>query len=280
MRRLRQAAALLVEAAWPRRVICLCCQRPSGGGFLCRACEDELAALRITGPVCDVCGHPLVDGACVFCDRTGMAVLRSVWTYRDASRELVHALKFGGVADAASVLADGIAALARTLALPPDTVVTWPTMPRRRRLERGIDHGRLLATAVGERLGLPARQLLMRSDRLANATQVGMNRLERLTRLQGAFSCGEALQGPVLLVDDVMTTSATAVTCAECLLAAGASEVTVITAAQTEKSYGKDERDARDDAVEEAVGMGDGGADAGQRPAREDAGEGGGAVDA
>ena len=246
---------ILREIVWPRRAICLCCQRPSRGGHLCAECEERLEALRIEGPVCELCGHPLEEGACVFCDRTGVAVLRSVWVHRDECRELVHALKYDGVAAAASVLADGMAELARGLGLPPDTVVTWPTMLQRRKLERGIDHSMLLAQGVGERLGLPVRQLLVRSEKVAVSTQVGMGRRERLTRLQGAFSCETAWRGPVLLVDDVITTSATATVCAECLLDAGASAVMVITAAQAALRYGKNGKEDRDDAGEEAAGM-------------------------
>ena len=224
---------IMQEALWPRRVFCLCCQRLSHGDYLCGECRDQLDSLRIEGPVCEICGHPLAEGRCTFCDRTGIATLRAAWGYGDQARALILLLKHGAVADAAQVLADGMARLARTMSLPSDTVVTWPTMPRHRRLERGIDHGAQLAAAVGDRLGLPVRQLLTRSETIAARTQVGLGRAERLTRLQGAFSCDAPPRCHVLLVDDVLTTSATATTCAECLLDAGAYSVSVITAAQT-----------------------------------------------
>ena len=82
------------------------------------------------------------------------------------------------------------------------------------------------------------RELLVRSNTLAKGTQRGKSRAERLTRLRGAFSCEEALSGPVLLVDDVLTTSATATVCARCLLDAGASEVAVLTAGRTRRKIG------------------------------------------
>ena len=227
------AAETMREALWPRRVFCLCCQSLSHGDHLCRACRERLEALRIEGPVCEICGHPLSDGQCGFCDRTGIATLRAAWGYGDQARALVLLLKHQSVADAAQVLAEGMARLARTMSLPSDTIVTWPTMPRHRRLERGIDHGAQLATAVGERLHLPVRQLLIRSETIATRTQVGLSRAERLTRLQGAFSCDAPPRCHVLLVDDVLTTSATATACAECLLDAGAYSVSVITATQT-----------------------------------------------
>ena len=226
---------LLREAVWPHRTMCLCCGRPSRGGHLCAPCEEALEARRITGPICPVCGHALERERCGFCDGKGTVVMRAVWVYGEEARELVHLLKFGGVAAAAQVMADGMADVARALRLPPETVITWPTMPADRALERGIDHGAVLAAALGERLSLPTKELLIRSERIAVETQARMSGAQRRTRLKGAFEAKERLNGPVLLVDDVLTTSTTARACAECLLAAGATKVTVITAAQTPK---------------------------------------------
>lgn len=224
---------ILREALWPQRTICLCCGRPSRGRHLCAACERALEAGRIRGPVCPVCGHALGKKGCDFCGGRGNMTMRAAWVYGDTARELVHVLKFDGVAAAAQVMADGMADVAKGLRLPPETVVTWPSMPARRKLERGIDHGALLAEALGARLSLPVKELLTRSDELALQTQVEMSGQERRRRLMGAFACGEKLNGPVLLVDDVLTTSGTAAACAQCLLAAGATRVTVVTATQT-----------------------------------------------
>lgn len=232
-----KALELLREALWPHRTMCLCCGRPSRGGHLCVSCEGALEELRVTGPICKVCGHVLEEQRCLFCDGRGRITMRAAWVYDKEARDLVRVLKFDGVAVAAQVLADGMADAAQALRLPPETVITWPTMPAGRRLERGIDHGELLATALGERLSLPVKQLLTRSDRIAAEAQAGMNARERRTRLKGAFDCKEKIDGPVLLVDDVLTTSATATVCAGCLLAAGATRVTVVTATQTPRRY-------------------------------------------
>ena len=112
--------------------------------------------------------------------------------------------------------------------LPPDVVLTWVSMPKRRYLERGIDHGRLLCEAVGRRLNLPVQPLLERTGKLH--TQRGLTREERLRNLSGSMICNEEIKGPVLLIDDVLTTGATASACAETLMRAGAPAVYVLTA--------------------------------------------------
>lgn len=231
---MRRLWSLLEEFIWPRRTVCLCCKRPSRGSELCADCEAELASLAVPGPLCPVCGHTLKpDGRCAFCDQTGAVRLRAVWAYRGPVRELVRLFKFHGLAEAGFILADGVAEEAAKLSLPPETAVTWVTMPKRRLRARGIDHGQTLAREAAKRLSLPVRQLLTRSETIAVEPQVGKNRQERLSRLQGAFSCEEAVTFPVLLIDDVLTTGATARACVECLLEAGAPSVTVVTAAQT-----------------------------------------------
>lgn len=114
------------------------------------------------------------------------------------------------------------------LTLPPETVVTWVTMPRRRLRSRGIDHGRLLAEAVAAELGLPCCQLLNRRNDRSRA-QAQMNLTGRLQNLTGAFSPDHAMDFPVLLVDDVLTTGTTARRCADALRQGGATGITVLT---------------------------------------------------
>lgn len=189
----------LLNIFYPERVVCLACGRPSHGDFLCPDCQEELDSLRLEAP--------------------GAA---ASYPYRGIAKTLVHRLKFDQTTAAATVLARAIAQDALSLYLPPDTVVTWVTMPSRRKRIRGIDHGQILARAVALRLGFPARQLLNRSNSLALHTQLGLNRLQRLKNLEGAFTAEAPLPRHVLLIDDVYTTGATIQACRTCLRQGGA----------------------------------------------------------
>lgn len=231
---MRRVWSAMVDAVYPRGVGCLCCEEPSYGQPLCRDCREELERLRLGEPLCPLCGHPVAEGPCLFCRGEAPGKMRSVWRHAGAARTLVHRLKHDNVADAAQVLGEAMAEEARKLRVPDTALVTWVTMPDKRRRMRGIDHGRVLAEQTARALGLPCRCLLTRQA--GGHTQQGLNREARLSNLRGKFACGESLHQPVVLVDDVMTTSATARVCAECLLKAGAASVLILTATQAGRS--------------------------------------------
>ena len=141
---------------------------------------------------------------------------------------LVIRLKYGAEARAARILAGLLLPLPEDVSFPPDTVVTWVTMPESRRRERAVDHGRLLAEAFAEKLSLPCRQLLLRRDR-REKRQVGLGEKERAANLAGAFRPKEKITFPVLIVDDVRTTGTTLCRCAEALRSGGADYIAGLT---------------------------------------------------
>lgn len=201
---------LLAEMLWPRGLKCLCCDELSEGKLLCPNCAKALSAMRLSA----------FDA--------GADQVRSIYRYDGVARQLVLLLKEEGVADAASVLAEGMAETLRTMALPPDTVLTWVTMPELRRRKRWIDHGRRLCEEVARQTGMPVRQLLSRKGNLH--TQRGLSRAARLRNLSGTILCNARVTTPVVVIDDVRTTGATIATCAEALMGAGAPRVYAVTA--------------------------------------------------
>ena len=150
--------------------------------------------------------------------------------YDGAGRELVARLKYRNARSSVPFLARGMAALVNGEV----DVVTWaPTTPVRRR-GRGFDQARLLARAVARRRGLPCRPLLRRQ---AGLPQTGRDAAAR--RAGPLFVATGAVRGRrVLLVDDVVTTGATAAAAARALREAGALEVHVGAAARTPPSRG------------------------------------------
>ena len=108
-----------------------------------------------------------------------------------------------------------------------DWVVPVPQTPQAW-LRRGFSPAHVLASGVGEALGCPVHQALHRGWGQA---QAGRSAPERQANVQGAFSARVALSDQrVLLVDDTVTSGATASACAQELLNAGAAHVVLLAA--------------------------------------------------
>lgn len=209
-----------------------------GSARLCEACVTRYAPAQ---PRCLRCALPLpaqVD-ACAACQREAppFASAIAACDYRFPWDELITSFKSHQGMDRAAALVDLMQrAIEREAATMPQLVMPIPCSRERVR-ERGYNPAWELARRIATRLDLEADHRSL--ERVVNTPrQRGLSRAERLRNLRGAFAVrAEArarLQGlSITLVDDVMTTTATAAEAARCLLAAGALEVSVWIAART-----------------------------------------------
>jgi ComF family protein len=159
--------------------------------------------------------------------------------YEGELRELVHLFKYGRVQTLAKPLGRLLA-----LALPReesfDVIVPMP-LHWRKRWQRGFNQSALLAHEMSRRTHIPVKNALRRVR--FTATQAGLTNAKRRQNVSGAFRAKRerALDGQrVLLVDDVMTTGATAASCARALKIAGARQVTLLTLARADRRMGFD----------------------------------------
>ncbi|MBR2823686.1 MAG: ComF family protein [Clostridia bacterium] len=203
-----------VQVLFPEGAVCLGCGKVSDGEALCPACRAELK----NGEMLDSWEREEIAGVPAW----------SIRPHRGLARTLVLRLKHGAERRAAAELTGLLRDRPEVFpAFPAETVVTWVPMPKNRRRERAVDHGRLLAEGVAAELGLSCRALIIR--RKSAPPQARLNRAGRERNLQNTFAPGEKITFPVLLVDDVLTTGTTARRCIEALRAAGAKEMTVLT---------------------------------------------------
>lgn len=157
-----------------------------------------------------------------------LAGLHAALAYEGAARELVARLKYRNERASLAWLAAAMAGQVRA-ETGERAAVTWAPTTARRRRERGFDHGEALARAVASELGRP---LVPTLGRLPGPAQTGLSPPERRSN-RGRFVATRQVEGPVVLVDDVITTGTTLSAAAEVLLAAGAMSVVGLVAAAT-----------------------------------------------
>ena len=111
--------------------------------------------------------------------------------------------------------------------LPMADIITWVPVSRRRRRVRGFDQVELLAKAVAPELGIPAEALLekYRDNRANSGLRTPEERRANVLGVYRAAAPDRIAGKRVLLLDDIVTTGATASECARVLLTAGAEEV-------------------------------------------------------
>ena len=190
----------------------------------------------LEAPVCDGCGAPFEydlgeDVRCPACLSRPRAFsrARAACLYDDASRDLILPLKHADRTDLAAMLASWIARAAADLIGEADAVVPVPLHPWklfRRRYNQAAELARPLARRAG-RAYLPGVLKRVRSGGQAGKSATGRRRA-----VAGVFVVPPGQRSRVegrrvLLVDDVMTTGATADACARALLRAGARAVDV-----------------------------------------------------
>lgn len=211
-------------------------------GQLCMVCFAQTNF--VSDPRCGRCGVPFAsamqaggDGLCPACAQTPplFRQARAALRYDQLARRLILPLKHGDRTELVPVLAGMMARAGGGLLNRADVLVPVP-LHRRKLRERRYNQAALLALALGRMAGrrvVPdGLQRIRRTSPLDDKTaaeramEVGGSivvRASRAARFVGAS---------VLLVDDVMTSGATANACAAALLAQGTAAVDVLTAAR------------------------------------------------
>jgi ComF family protein len=159
---------------------------------------------------------------------------RAVARYDGVMRTLVHDLKFRDRHDARRLFGRWLAHAGTELLHDADLIVPVP-LTRSRLLRRRFNQAAILATEVSRCSGIPSEPLLLLRTK-STPPQVGLTREQRRQNVSGAFALAEHRRARVagakiVLVDDVVTTGATANACARTLKRGGAARVDVLTLA-------------------------------------------------
>jgi ComF family protein len=223
----------LLELLYPPA--CLACARVlPARAFFCETCDTALE--RLPPKRCRTCAEPgdFPRATCPRC-RASPPPFSRAWApfaHEGPLARAIHRFKYEDHPELAAPLAALLAEESRDfLSQAPPLVLALPLHPRRYR-ERQYDQAQLLAGELARATGRTAPVGLLTRAR-ETQRQVGLSESERARNVAGAFSASPAVAGQaLLLVDDVLTTGATARAAATALRAAGASRVEVLTLAR------------------------------------------------
>lgn len=210
---------------------CLSKPEPLAAEYFCVQCRAPFRS-----------AYPLDEqGLCGLCRRgaSGFDAAYSFGFYEGELRELIHLFKYGRVQTLAEPLGRLLAqALPRDQIF--DVIVPMP-LHWRKRWQRGFNQSELLASELGRRTHVPVKNALRRVR--FTSSQAGLTNSKRRLNVSGAFRARKrlVLHGKqILLIDDVMTTGATAASCARALKLAGVRQVTLLTLARVDRRLGFD----------------------------------------
>ena len=224
--------------------LCVHCRRPAAyHGLLCASCWARIDF--ITHPLCDISGQPLPWGG--EAERDGQLLIspaalaspplydraRSAVIYGGLVRDLIHRFKYGGRRESLGLFGHWLAMAGSDLR--PGAALVMPVPLHRLRLwRRRFNQSALLAGELARHYELPLDLFSLARIR-PTRTQTGLSASQRQRNVAGAFRVmgKKAVSGRrIILVDDVLTTGATANACARTLKKAGAEKVFLLTIAR------------------------------------------------
>lgn len=219
---------------------CLLCGKGRERTAVCRGCREKMSA-RNHFSSCPVCGryHDQVTAGsenkltCSECLRIPPAYFaaRSVGPYRGPLKEAIYLYKYRGYRSLSQVFGQLLTEL--FLSEPrftnADLLVPVPLSPQKT-ISRGFNQSELLAVRVGQLLNLPVEACLVRVRH--TPSQSKLTGKARRDNVKGVFALSKTPRHRnVILIDDILTTGATAEECAKVLLQAGVRWVGVLTLA-------------------------------------------------
>jgi len=228
------AAKLALDVALP--TLCVACREPVDGDGVCAECWAKLSF--IAPPFCPRLGIPFVYDPGpdmlsmeAISNPPAYARARAAVRYDDVARTLVHALKYQDRADLAPAMGRWMARAGRELLDDADVLVPVP-LHWRRAWRRRYNQSGALARVIERQSGVKVAPEALRRIR-PTEQQIGLSRPQRASNVQGAFKVAPDRQAlvagrRVVLIDDVLTSGATADACARALLRAKAASVDVL----------------------------------------------------
>lgn len=237
----KNIARALADLLFPP--LCMACRAPVGEEGLCAACWSGITFLE--GPACICCGLPFAvalegENVCAGClaRKPAFDSARAIMAYDDISRAAILALKHADRLELVPGFARWLSRSGQGMLTICDVIVPVPLHPLRlwqRRYNQTAELARRLAAGRD----IPADPFALVRTRATPSQGEMASAKGRRRNVQRAFRVPEPARvrgRNVLLLDDVLTTGATAEACARALKRAGAGSVHVLALARVVKA--------------------------------------------
>lgn len=240
MARLEQWGRRGLDLLFPPSCL-LCSAETEQAGLVCAACFEHL--VTIEQPFCVKCATPQPSatylnsaGWCVRCEKTPppWAAARAAFLYEGTARALVLQLKYADRVEYARFLSEHLCRAGQDSVRPDSVVVPVPSHWRRR-VGRRYNQAALLAWGVARKMGHKCvPDMLVRKQ--ATTRLAGFSRRERYREMARAIELNPQYKASVrgqhiVLVDDLLTSGATASVCTQVLYDGGAASVCLLVVA-------------------------------------------------
>lgn len=232
LRSLSTQIQLKVNSVIRRETLCVACLASAATSGICQQC---LAGLPANLTSCRQCALPLppAAGSAMLCgeclaDPPAFSRTLTPWRYQFPVDHLIGQYKYRRRSALGHPLIREYARfLQRHLTHHPehrpDLLIPSPMSGHKQR-RRGFNQAADIAEQLSRTLGIPWSDTVVQRNRSARS-QSGLSRAERLTNLRGIYRVDGAVPARVAIVDDVMTTGATARVLSLALRDAGARDI-------------------------------------------------------
>ena len=222
----------IASVVYPNDLTCnLCGREVFHKEDFCTDCQKEFTFIE--GSFCSKCGRSNYNpvSECHDCHGWEVDLARSVFEYDGGAAKLIKGLKYDNKRYLAEIFAKYLSYKYVENFFVPD-IITYIPMSGARKLKKGYDHAELLATELAKIVDNEVIALLYKKRE--TESQAGLNAEDRRKNLSGSFAVVDKalVKGKkILIVDDVLTTGATAGEAAKVLKKAGAKSVYLLTVA-------------------------------------------------
>lgn len=202
---------------------------------ICASCGIEIDEEKEEMPICTKCRKTIDICTDIKRMRKGNSIIEcySASYYCFATKKLILKLKYQNDFSAADILAQLMLQTIERENLKFDAVVFVPSSRSSLR-KRGFNQSKALSVKICRKYGVPLLNCLYKSR--STKDQIGLGSYLRWYNLEGSISVRNDIKiqdKEILLIDDVLTTGATAYYCSEALINKGVKKVIVLTAARS-----------------------------------------------